>query len=538
MESIPDPCYTCRNRRIQCDQTGVPCGKCEKAGLECLDKRPFRWVKGVAIRGKMQGRSYENAGPSFTAEHAPVLAKSRRTLIRSSQGRLGRSNGTFGTSPSIPVNLEDPSLLNLDQASKYYIDYCEYPVSSYPCPNHFDLLTDSADNERICKLFIVYDSDKNPFRSLIPLGMNDPVLMKALLAMAARHHANTGQSFNQLDNPTSPSLINANRDALLFKHQAMEALSHSLRDKNLSDQDSTVASIFLLIFLDLLESGSDGWNFHLEGAKNLIASTYKHSEDQAVINHGPGETVREIRDFIMKQIYLIETLGAAFLRPKLLSQVPSFDQRESQLQETIEKSFLGCSEYILMAIQQLSMERDSIAGSRPLDADAVEIHVQNTTALLKLIRNFDSYAWASKVQQSRTSSPQEIANLCTLSEAYRLGALLYGTRILDFVTGEFTEQDDKVAELLGMADSLKNDEAMFKCVLWPIFVAGLESQWQAQRDFLVGCMERFWDITRCLNAVNATNILQEYWQQESSPGDNRSGWIFNIGRLGRDWLWI
>lgn len=209
--------------------------------------------------------------------------------------------GASETSPSIPFNLLDPSTLHLDQTSKYYIDYCEYRRR---CLSLFYFLTDFTDNERICKLFIVYDSDKNPFRNLIPLGMKDPVLLKALLAMAARHRANTGQSFHQPDKPTSPSLINANRDALLFKHQAMESLSHSIRDKNLSNQDATVASIFLLIFLDLLESGSDGWNFHLEGAKNLIASTYKHSEDQAVINHGPGETVREIRHFILKQIYL------------------------------------------------------------------------------------------------------------------------------------------------------------------------------------------------------------------------------------------
>lgn len=184
------------------------------------------------------------------------------------------------------------------------------------------------------------------------------------------------------------------------------------------------------------------------------------------------------------------------------------------------------------------MQRDSIAGSRPLDSDAVRSHTHDTTILLELVRNFDSYTWASNAQQSRTTSRQEIANLCTLSEAYKLGALLYGRRILDSVTGEFTEQDDKVVELLGMADSLKKDEAMFKCVLWPMFVAGLESQWQAQRDFLVGCMERFWDITSCLNAVNATKILQEYWQQESSPDEIRSEWIYNIGRLGRDWLWI
>lgn len=122
--------------------------------------------------------------------------------------------------------------------------------------------------------------------------------------MAARHHANSGQSFYQAETPPSPRLIKADRDALAFKHQAMEALSYSLRDATLSKKDTTVASIFLLIFLDLLESGSDGWNYHLEGVKNLIASTYTQSDSDAVINHGPGQTIQEIRGFITKQIHL------------------------------------------------------------------------------------------------------------------------------------------------------------------------------------------------------------------------------------------
>jgi hypothetical protein len=53
-----EACYTCRYRRIQCDKTSIPCRKCRKAGFECHQKRPIRWVKGVAIRGKMQGVSY------------------------------------------------------------------------------------------------------------------------------------------------------------------------------------------------------------------------------------------------------------------------------------------------------------------------------------------------------------------------------------------------------------------------------------------------------------------------------------------------
>jgi hypothetical protein len=126
--------------------------------------------------------------------------------------------------------------------------------------------------------------------------------MKALLALAARHHVNKGQSFYEPESTTSPQLVTANRHALAFKHQAMEALSKSLADPKLSKQDTTVASIFLLVFLDLLESGSDGWNFHLEGAKNLIASTYPQNDSQTGINHGPGQTVQEIRDFITQQI--------------------------------------------------------------------------------------------------------------------------------------------------------------------------------------------------------------------------------------------
>lgn len=83
-----NPCYTCRNRRIQCDQSGVPCGKCQNAGLECLDKRPFKWVKGVAIRGKLQGHVYESANPS--SNNITGFAIPKRALMRTSARRNGR----------------------------------------------------------------------------------------------------------------------------------------------------------------------------------------------------------------------------------------------------------------------------------------------------------------------------------------------------------------------------------------------------------------------------------------------------------------
>lgn len=190
----------------------------------------------------------------------------------------------------------------------------------------------------------------------------------------------------------------------------------------------------------------------------------------------------------------------------------------------------------MTAIQFLSSERDTIAGSK-LDEAAIQTHIQDTTAMLSLIQNFDCYAWASSLQHSRQSSPKEISNLCSLSQAYKIGALIYGRRVLDALTEDVTLQDDLVSELLGLIDALKEDEALFKCILWAIFVAGLECRTHAQRDFLVGCLEKFWVATSCLNVVNAANILRDWWQQEDKL-EVSSRWIFDIGRLGRDWLLI
>jgi hypothetical protein len=88
MDQNIEPCYTCRNRRIQCDQSSVPCAKCQKAGLECFDKRPFRWVKGVAIRGKMQGRSF--TGNASNNDKKSALISIRQSMVQCRHGQTGK----------------------------------------------------------------------------------------------------------------------------------------------------------------------------------------------------------------------------------------------------------------------------------------------------------------------------------------------------------------------------------------------------------------------------------------------------------------
>lgn len=137
----------------------------------------------------------------------------------------------------------------------------------------------------------------------MPLALTDSTLLKAVLALAAQHDANRRYTFCQSLLTTTMGSNDSHKDVLHYKYQAIRELSLALNDVEIYRQDALAASIFLLIFLDLLESGSDKWNYHLEGAKNLIASTWPSAQSQNV-HKDPGRTVEAIRTFVSSQLYV------------------------------------------------------------------------------------------------------------------------------------------------------------------------------------------------------------------------------------------
>ena len=114
------PCYTCRRRHIQCDRTQTPCLKCQKAGQECHDERPVRWVQGIAVRGNMRGRSYQNS----SVYKKPIMSIQSRPVSKTDTPSF--PNGI--TPLSIPLSMKDGTLSQLEPSSRYYLDYCMYWV--------------------------------------------------------------------------------------------------------------------------------------------------------------------------------------------------------------------------------------------------------------------------------------------------------------------------------------------------------------------------------------------------------------------------
>jgi hypothetical protein len=117
---------------------------------------------------------------------------------------------------------------------------------------------------------------------------------------------------------------------------------------------------------------------------------------------------------------------------------------------------------------------------------------------------------------------------------YQIGVVLYGRRLIAALKREATSQDNFLSELLELLNTLRrSNRPLLKCVLWPIFVAGLECRSLAQKNFFIARLEEFWMTTNCLNVINATKILQEYWKQ-----DDREDWVFDVDRFGCGWLLI
>ncbi|KAE8385539.1 fungal-specific transcription factor domain-containing protein [Aspergillus alliaceus] len=516
-------CYTCLRRRIECEMSEPPCKKCKKAGIECFQKRPFRWVQGAAFRGKKKAASAKATSfaptasaklsrtPTRTGEACPEDKNCSEPILVSCNSDNGRLDYLGDT---VPLPLDDPCSSSLDKVSKYYLYYY---------------------SKCVCKLFIMYDSNRNPLRKLIPAALDNSVLLASIVALSARHMANGDQSFYEAGTPTFPGLTDAHHNALWFKHKAIKELSEALNDEAFYKQDTIIASAFLLIFLDLLELGSDKWNFHLEGVKSLINQIQSPAGSQAGPQQDLGDTIQGIRDFIIRQVYLIDTLGTTYTRPRLLSKSAALRQSLTPLQMSVDKSYLGCPEYLLDTLRSFALCRDCLASSEPLDDATIYSYTYEIMTFLDSTQAFDCQAWATGLSLPHSKADRHMLSI--LAESYKVGTLIYGRRVLSALTGDTTSLDGLVQELISSIDTMRSDEALFKCILWPMFVAGLESRQQDQRDFVICCLEKFWFETKCINVVNGANLLKKFWKEDSREGSS-SQWIFSIGQLGRDWLLI
>ncbi|KAJ5974981.1 hypothetical protein N7481_008688 [Penicillium waksmanii] len=163
--------------------------------------------------------------------------------------------------------------------------------------------------------------------------------------------------------------------------------------------------------------------------------------------------------------------------------------------------------------------------------------------MLDMTRNFDCQQWASRVISLTVS--HEMEKLSLLAKAYKIAALIYGTRIFRAfaspantpINTQGAENEILVSKLIATIQLLASDEMFFKCLIWPTFIAGLECQTENTRESINTLLRGLWEYTSCLNVINASRILQVYWQKQDWS-DNSGKAHEEIEVMGQGWLLI
>ncbi|KAF7156613.1 hypothetical protein CNMCM6106_000903 [Aspergillus hiratsukae] len=578
-------CYTCRRRRIICDNGLPTCRKCRDAGKECLGyRKPLVWVKGgVASRGKMMGRSFDDVMGDATAPKTDfddanttladgmMLPPTTEAHDSIESDRLARTCRADETPSASDVELTSEAVISTP--GDLVSTQCTTPAAIYiPTPRGLvdPLLKDLSPlsrfyilhfNQHLVSYLALYSDVRNPYRDLTFLVGDSPVLAHALAATGALHHAiltnlefslpwskdatgdgGTALSSEEVERAVVSSMARRPSSKeyehfLGFKQRALRQLSLDIGDPVMRNDNRTLAAIMVLALMDAIESGDGAWKYHLEGAKKLLKSRQQSKSP----NQAQG-MMDWLDTFAIDGCLLIQLMGSTLARPGSLTQpFYSSTMGPAVLKRLEETSWVGCPAYLLEVIffveagHFVAPDKDSISQQTmsfssvflPDDSDPL----QSPEALLEHIQAFDPVAWAESMQSCLYL--EDLSMRIALATIYKAAVYLYASRVLSrprsgrnpTTTPSFSLPPDHGAVttvLIHQIGLIPVADPHFKCLIWPTFIAGAECRDPAHRPFLLEKLRAlYYDITS-VNVRNAAWVLSLMWRKRDQRPQERN----------------
>lgn len=162
----------------------------------------------------------------------------------------------------------------------------------------------SLDNQYMVNDFALYSQHKNSFRDLTALVNHSPILASSIAALGALHYSlvsesdssvlpwssgNLSMSVEEIEDIVAPAssrkpTSQAYHHFLEYKQRALRQLSMDLNNPAMQKDGRTLAAIVLLAFIDIFESGSGAWSYHIEGAKKLLKDRPENGPGQGILD--------------------------------------------------------------------------------------------------------------------------------------------------------------------------------------------------------------------------------------------------------------
>ncbi|KAF2201596.1 hypothetical protein GQ43DRAFT_371055 [Delitschia confertaspora ATCC 74209] len=537
--SLPSKaCHNCRRRRWKCDRSLPVCQKCLHSGVECLGYgKLFLWNRGVASRGKMMGKMFEETRQKSDMESALPLpsSKDNSTVTQLEQNVISTSDvvKVHHVDPSLQWTLIDPLVRDLDPHSRYYL-------------SHFAM--------KLCGDIVINDDPgQNPMRDLVPATSMYPLLRHVMVANSAFHVHNLSRQLviqsryqERQTTPITPyyqtgfdgPFQSSYRDALLSKQAGLSLLSQSVEVVNQWNFDIILAAVILFINYDLIESGKDSWKVHFQGARKLISLLGDARGLGIQTQHLP---MSKLRTCLLADSIVFFILGSTltFSNGSPQQLIPDTLDLDTILQYAETNNYLSCPAPLL----RIMLKSFKIPDARIFETTTPFIEDQ-VGSLLEEVLAFDAVVWASESFQP-ISPHENLSKRVCIASAHRAAVCLYIARVLPTSSPLISPSSPTAiinlsylaSDIVYHLSYLNPGDTVFKSISWALFLAGAESDIPAQRTWIMEKLDALWKELYWGYVRTVKEVLELIWgyKDRAARGENVC-WIEEVRRMGTELL--
>ncbi|KAL4928804.1 transcription factor domain-containing protein [Aspergillus undulatus] len=464
--------------------------------------------------------------------------------------------------PILPLRAPptDPFYQGLDHASRLYIHHYATKLCSDMAISD---ITDTI----------------NPFRDVVPLCRDHPILLHTITANAAFHISDLhrrGLCLARSDSAagtiqhyaSNHTFSRAEIDALSAKQKALVLLRRALGNIADIDVDLTVTVIHLFIISELISPCQDGWMAHVQGALRLI-SCYQSLESC------PTSPAAFIRDSVTSDCLTYYVLGSTLMNTSTLSLsnpfifssdiIASLTRAEANSYLSLPTPLLqilfeACELSNLVALSTMLDIPDSHSDS---DSDSNLIQFQTRArALLHATAAFNVNAWAASLEGTSTSL--RTTSRIHTALAHQNAVKIYICRAVDVGTNTTSPSSSSmllgedpnrlVTNIITHLSLVPPSDPIFKATSWPTFIAGAETDNPVYRRWAAERLDEFWNLIPWGYVRTAGEVMRTTWRlrDEASGGEGdgggggglsgngkrrgRGSWVQQLKGLERYWL--
>ncbi|OAL27768.1 hypothetical protein AYO22_03310 [Fonsecaea multimorphosa] len=481
----------------------VPCIVERVIGAEyAVIDRCQRFGQGVASRGKLTGKTLPVLEPA--PPPPAVYTKDSPKSVTPGESSDSRDDGLDASllarhEPiAVPPALRNAFQPSFDETTLHNPFALNLDPSSYALPHYLQgrpvrELIHYYDHV-VATVMPWVDGPENPWRTLmLPLAMNSPSLLLAVLALSAEHYSTRSASTW----PMNEGFVSSD-----YRDKSLELLANDLRTE-VSEHASVarharasgiLATILVLCNLEMIRCDSARWHVHWKAARTITRRWTAPQLASTVLD----DTCR----FLVKEAFVYDVFGSS----------TTFDDDDQ-----IPGSVLAEQDAHVFT-DWLQLVQEVTCAERRRHRGAPHIQPPLDLANMRVLQERFDYARNRSLEFSKSldfGTPGLHSDFAVLVDIFHYAGLAYSFQALldpqDFAPAIET----CVSGVITRIAEIQNKDAYQHDLVWPLFVVGTQSRFNKNTQaFADARLLEVMQSTGFSNCYPALEFLRRFWKSD------------------------